>query len=338
MGGWQGFFLSKKEVQSYVRFGCTISVLLFCTTPSDKDGEYEIYKNGEKIGSTSKTKYVDDSVKAGEEYKYNIKVQTEVTEERKNQIVKEVTESGSEPSEEVKQKMFRIIGNVGVQVKVPELSKDALSSLVASSASLPSGTDDFKFRYSTFIPNAYIYDPNLLENSGKVTYLLGDDRPFFSFNADEYRSRLDVTTAFFSGGGDMNYDRDFGLSVRCDVQGNPCPSSEILETDTAPDSGIDVDINEEGSRQIRWDASQDQGVPFGASYPNVNWQYNASLSRTAFAVDGAHDQAPSHEFFVSDRSNGQIDTIYTYDVGSFVDFALLAPGIPQVHYSQTIYK
>ncbi|WP_085524459.1 DUF3238 domain-containing protein [Tuberibacillus sp. Marseille-P3662] len=318
----------------------------------DKDGYFEVYRDGEKIARTKETRYLDTSAKSGNEYRYKIVAESTVSDDRKRKLNSQLEQSRFELTQEQKKELFTIRGTVSNKVKTPVISETYLNkkgsllnreqmnklkkeqSNKISTLAFP-GTSQWRnyiFRYTTFIPFESVEDPKPFNG----TYLKGDDRNSFDFFANDYRTRTDVWTYFNSASWlgvnapNITYNKDIQQSVRCE---DP-DCSQVIERDTASESGIEVIKDTISSNKLQWRVKHDVGIPFGWEYPNINYYYSATLTSTpSLTIEGAHDKAPNHEFFMAVQNSDVVIPLHTYSVGSTWDFFYLTPTAPQEYFN-----
>jgi hypothetical protein len=315
-------------------------VLLTWDALPDNDGKYEIFRDGEKIGQTKKLTFTDKKVKSGERYVYSVVGETEVNAKQKEAINKQLgDERLKKASKKELQEMYTVRGTLTSIVNTPSNTEEYLTkkeTLLKGKktedkgnefgiASFP-GTSEWRnyiFRYTTFIPQESVEDPMPFNG----TYLHGDDRSFDYFSND-YRTRVDVNA--FLTWNDFTYDRYVGESLRCEDRA----CTDIIERDTAPKSGIEVIEDYSSSSKMQWRVKHDVGIPFGSIYPNINYYYEATLtSSPSLSISGAHDKAPSHEFYMATYASDDMVPLHLFSVDSEWDFAYLAPGTPQEYFS-----
>ncbi|WP_175987037.1 hypothetical protein [Bacillus sp. Marseille-Q1617] len=306
----------------------------------DDDGLYEIYKDGKKIGQTKNLTFTDRNVKPGERYSYKVISETEVDQEQKNLINEQI---GQEKLKEFNprqlREMYAVKGSLTNIVKTPEntesylVEKEALIKTPESesgnnllkAASFP-GTSDWRnyiFRYTTFIPQDSVEDPKPFNG----TYLKGDGRGYNYFS-NSYRTRVDVNA--YLTWNDFFYNKDVGESHRC----SDSACTDIIESDTASESGIEVLEDYSSSSKMQWRVKHDVGIPFGAEYPNITYYYDATLtSSPSLSINGSHDKAPSHEFYMAVYASDVMVPLEKYMVDSEWDFIMLAPGMPQEYFN-----
>lgn len=304
----------------------------------DSDGSYEIYKDGDLLEKTKDLSYIDTKVEPNKQYHYEVLAKSEVDKEQKKAIDNEVKEKNLKLTKEQKQELYSIRGSINSVVKTPinseeflsekeELIKQPVLEQTAQTLAFP-GTPQWRnyiFRYTTFIPYKSIEDPKPFNG----TYLSGDNRGF-DFWSNSYRTRTDVYAYLSAGPPDIEGFKKIGESKRCSDK----DCTNIIQRATASDSGIQIIKDTITSTKLQWRVKHDVGIPFGAEYPNINYYYEATLtSSPTLYINGAHDKAPNHEFYMAVQSSDDVTTLHRASVNSEWDFINLIPGAPQTTFN-----
>lgn len=202
---------------------------------------------------------------------------------------------------------------------IPSLFEDNSNDSEFSALAIPS-SNTYTLRYTTFIPQLSVSDPFSLGN-----YLKGDNRGY-SITSAAYRTRSDVALSFANSS--MTLSKYVNPSHRCSTAA--CTS--IIKTATASTSGMTIHKDVVSSSKMNWRINHDIGIPFGAIYPNINYFYEAALTKTSLNVKGSHDKAPGHELYLITPAAATV-TVHRTTVTADWQFSLLIPGAPQTFFN-----
>lgn len=291
----------------------------------DEDGIYEIYRDDKKIGETTDLNFTDKNVKPGERYNYSINVSVKPSKEQQEKMEKKFDELGSTLSDKEKEEVMSVEGSLSTIVDMP---KNEESYLKSKKSVLNEVTDNGKlsaqgklpkdnmhgWAYRTFIPYKSVADP---KPEFKKTYLKGDGRDF-SATSNKFRTESSVNTQF-TGPTSITMYKKVSQSVRC----KDAACTKVLDKKTASTAGMKLYINSKKSDYLHWTVTHAIGIPFGAYYPKIDYDYNVMLTKGMASISGKHDKAPNHEFYVSAPSSSKATTIYRYAVKSKKDFVEL---------------
>lgn len=321
----------------------------------DEDSRYKVLKNGKPIASTNENFVVDTDVVPDTTYTYEIVATNEASEERKNEINKEIKEKNVTITDNELEKLYE--QNTSLITVVKTEKKDSEKSLKAltTQKTIPDFTkrNMYDFSYTTFIPGDYVKAPNFMAGevaSGEplILFFKGDNRKFdnifYGRNPDtSYRTR-NITSVGWSyestHGGDnmptLSSVSTAGLSEAFSDKG----ITPIAKDRADADSGIysfDLKYNQSG---ILWKVIHDLGMPFSPLYPNINYEYIGELSGQGLHIEGSHDNAPNHEFYV--KTNVNQNSIESENVILFqhegADFSNLIPLIGEKVYFSIDYR
>ncbi|MFT0800584.1 hypothetical protein VSK91_03845 [Bacillus swezeyi] len=293
------------------------SVILNWEKLPDKDGVYEIYKDDQKIAETTNLTFKDNEVTPGEEYKYSIKIQIDRDQIESQKISKKIKEKKVELTEEEKNEIYSINGELSTIIQIPnnaegELNKsekifNRVKSDQYSTKSLPK-ENAYSFVYRTFIPYKSVKDPNPIRKG----YLKGDNRSFATLS-DKFRTEADMHVQFSSPNSAHLYKK-VGRSHRC----SDADCKKIIQSATASSSGIEKSVDMLTSSRIRWTVRHGVGIPFGSEYPDIDYQYFADLTKYKVTLSGTHDGAPNHEFYILTPSGSRF--VHSHSVKNKDDF------------------
>ncbi|MDQ0887920.1 hypothetical protein QFZ81_003008 [Paenibacillus sp. V4I9] len=299
----------------------------------DDDNVYEVYRDGSHIASVSGRQFSDQDVTPSTKYRYNVIGKKKLNVEDINKIKKD---SKYNNANAVSDEELLKLENTFEAIKfVKTLDSNLQSNLeenrlkesnVVSFSSVPY----FSFRYMTFIPDYRVANPF---SSG--TYFLGNNRSY-DVLSNEYKTlqNIDVTfdQPYYS-----TYGHRTGTGVTHVVDANNNPISSKTANCTSSNGAYDLYLlspNSYGTDLKQFGAGGDCGLPYYDSIsPDITYYYDAWMERDGdWRVKGSHDKAPSHEFYLYDRSLGYYITIFQHDAArkanGDVDFAALAPPYP----------
>lgn len=284
----------------------------------DKDGIYEVYKNNEKIGETKSLTFTDNEVKPGEEYTYTIKVQTDLPQIDQQRIQKKLNDNNIKLNTEEQNEVFSINGSSSTIVKIPNNTETELNKneeLINtedqtgkySTKGIPKD-NAYSFVYRTFIPYVSVKDPHPLGEG----YLKGDNRSFATLS-NKYRTESDMNVQFANPTSITHY-KHIGMSHRC--KDSAC--KKIIESKRASSSGLTHSVYKKSTSALSWIVDHQIAFPFGVSYPEIDYSYNAQLTKYKLKINGNHDGAPNHEFYLISPSGTRF--IHSHSVKSKADF------------------
>lgn len=305
----------------------------------DKDGIYDIHRDGELIGSTSELIYLDENLTPGKSYTYTIEAKKDISKEDKNHINSYLKDNNlnltKEEEEELYLKPHLLIRTIETNTEVTEQvlkSKNLPSSMIkneqeflkANNSISPSAIKySLLFRYTTFIPEKTVSDPL----SGFSSYLGGDNRSWGFFN-NKYRTRSDV---FAGWGGSANNELRQVPGTGTTIRYKNKAGTQEIDRAKASTAGIKLTKDSVTSSKIQWRVNHSVGVPFAKIYPNIKYYYEGTLSSNYnVQLRGSHDKAPNHEFaFALAYTEDNPIKVFDYKGGSFFN---LVPGMPQVYF------
>ncbi|MCM3165161.1 DUF3238 domain-containing protein, partial [Metabacillus litoralis] len=302
----------------------------------DDDGFYEIYRDEKKIGETNGLTFIDKNVKEGQRYRYEVLAQVEVDETKKNQIDLELKENKLDLTEEQKRELYQSRGVMTKIVDIPIKNSDELKGTTnffgekvtkdsnndVSTLALPK-SEEYAFIYRTFIPQKSVMDPY------SAYWLAGDNRSGFDPYSNKFRTESNVNVGFWMPY--MTHFPETGQSHKCYTSACVAPYAWTKQAST---DGIKLTKDLVTTTKMQWRVNHDVGIPFSSMYPNINYYYNATLTKSSLSITGSHDKAPAHEFYMFPASGStSYVTIERWWVDSSWDFGMLMPGAPQDYFN-----
>ncbi|WP_243495792.1 DNRLRE domain-containing protein [Priestia aryabhattai] len=309
----------------------TSSNVSFKWQPLRSVNEYEIYKDGELLTTTSDTEFIDNDISIGNNYEYeiyskedlssgedsnNIDLDTsndsnldfESTEaiEEDTDIPEEMEDTGSESIEDStpdNEDEFSI--NIPVDTSLQEQM-----TLMAARSSGPSSTT---IRHRTFIPQSVL-------SLGGVYYFKGDNRKSgryasFSPTSGTNRTRFDITIKWTNTsktyGTGWTVSKAVGTSHRLKkVNGKYVPYSHR----TASANGMKASVTTHDKVWAVAEIRHSVGLPyFFNTPPNIDYKFTEYIYRNGLTViRGSHDQFPAYEIYRRNDS-GSWKNLYKFD-------------------------
>lgn len=299
----------------------------------DDDSIYEVYKDGSLIANVSDRYYTDKDVKPSTQYRYSVIGKKKLSDDEIKKIKEEAKEKYVVSDEELRNlehtyeaiKFVKTLDS-NLQTNLQESNLKETNSIAMSS------TPYFSFRYATFIPDQKVSNPF---PGGGGTYFLGNNRSFdvLSENSKTLQN-IDVTF-------DQPYYSTYGHRTSVDsttlVDGNNTPVYTGTAKCSPSNGAFDLSLmspNSYGADLKQFGAGADCGIPYyDWLSPDITYYYDAWIERDGdWRVKGSHDQAPSHEFYIYDRSLGRYTTIFQHNAArksnGEVNFLALAPPYP----------
>ncbi|RQW18729.1 hypothetical protein EH196_17335 [Bacillus sp. C1-1] len=275
------------------------------------DYPYEIFRDGELIGTTDNEYFIDDALEKGTYYNYQVAAALTMEEEYSTPLELELMNKGL-TSDEIEEAL-KIEGSLNTLIEIPNDEFQTFATLPN-----PTAKGNFLIRYNTFIPAKSVKNPNPISNHN---WFKGDNRGF-SATSSKYRTRADVSTKM-TDGNSITLSKSVGETVGCKDEN----CNTVTGRQTASSSGITMNRGTNTTSTKTWNVRHDIGIPFSKVYPNINYFYEATLKKApSFSVNGAHDKAPNHEMYIRSLNGSTYTKLYTKTGGSFSN---LIPGMPQ---------
>ncbi|MBM7585662.1 hypothetical protein JOC86_002204 [Bacillus pakistanensis] len=307
----------------------------------DKDGTYEIYKDGEFLGKANKSFFKDKNIKSGMSYHYQIIAEKPVSDSKKKEIIEKSIEKGYSLFE-IPSSAFLERKTINKLIKTPEENSTSELSQKSGIVTLSASTlDSFIVRYTTFIPYYKVDNPNILEEwfeSGVPTgsYVTGDGysngtlRDFNYFN-NSYRTRIDVYAEWYNSSPSYT---SYKYVMPTHLYG---PDGTLVDEETAPKDGMTFSGLGKLSDRISWKVFHDVGLGTSSTSPNINYEYTATMYKNGnISASGEHDSAPNHEVYLARAYSGLPPvTLHTYSVNSKDDFKYLFPFYTNEHWQSS---
>lgn len=259
---------------------------------------YEIYRNGMLVDKVKTNTYIDRDFSLDEPYTYAIHSTRPL-------------EKSEEELSTGKAVLSQVYGALN-----PFSSKEAAAveeytviKMIATPRSLlvpveerkrVTSVDQWKFRYTTFLAEEFIQNPNLLSPNH---YFKGDGRGF-DVNGESYRTRVDIELDYRLKGSPLTVTKDVGLSVAYNYL------KSLRETESASSDGIEIERNDHGRDEAGFLLNHSVGNPLTTA-PEIDYQVHAVLRRDGtFDMTGYHDPAPHHEIYLQRGESSEWIRVY----------------------------
>ncbi|MBZ5200718.1 DUF3238 domain-containing protein [Planomicrobium chinense] len=260
----------------------------------DIDGieEYEIYRDGEPLETTRKTQFTDSDVEMDREYSYWIRAERPL----------EQSETGFSEEKSIAARFFGLLNIKSSQQEAAMekfwmMKKIApLKQLLADSpqVNVAEFNQVWDFRYTTFLPDEYLTNPNLLSPN---RYFAGDNRTFDP-ESSHYRTQVTFSLQLGKEDAKLELHKDVGPSIAYDWR------KKFRKADVASSEGIQLEKVKEDERNVVVNLTHSVGNPLTTS-PNIDYDVSATFYRDGhYDITGLHDQAPNHEVYLK---NDQMD-------------------------------
>jgi len=248
--------------------------------------EYEIYRDGEPLETIQKTQFTDRNVEMDREYSYWIRAKRPL----------ERSETGFSEEKSVAAHLFGLFNIKSSQQEAAMeefwLTKKIapLEQLLADSPQV--NVSEFNriwdFRYSTFLPDKYLANPNLLSPN---RYFAGDNRTFDP-NSSQYRTQVNFSLQLGKEDSTLELQKDVGMSIAYDWR------KKFRKADVASSEDIRLEKVKEDERNVMVTLKHSVGNPLTTS-PNIDYDVSATFYRDGhYDIVGLHDQSPNHEVYL----------------------------------------
>jgi hypothetical protein len=321
------------------------SVILDWEPMVDGDGVYQIYRDNKKVGETQETQFIDNTIQMAKDYSYKIVATKRASESEIKEINQSLLKANvdlDEVPEEAynyNKSLTKIVETLS-EVSEDELSKSGLLDPIGASKikgnstvanALASDYTGYILRYQTFIPYKHVKSPNafdeFLSGYGYDTYLNGNNRSF-GFFENSFKTRSDVYAEWSGSSAYSIQYPDVGVSILYDND------YDEITRGTASTDGIKHYPERNTSTYIEWHEIASVGVPFSATYPNIDYRYDARMYKNGnITASGNHDKAPNHEVYLA-RAYSSLPavTLHTYEIPNQDAFQNLIPIFPNEYW------
>lgn len=254
---------------------------------------YEIYRNHTFITEVQSNQYIDRDIALDETYTYRIQSKRPLakSEERFSKgksvvgtvlgIMHKAT-SKQEPAVE----RYTVTKQIGrpKDLLVPTLQKKTQVNV-----------NEWRFRYTTFLKEKCMKNPNLLS---KNHLFQGDDRDF-NPEGKSYRTTVTISLNYNQPNAPMVCTKDVGKTIAFDYLGR------FRKEATASSEGIVLERSDHKIGEAGFLLTHDVQNPL-VQAPKINYEVRAVLRKDGtFDMTGYHNQAPHHEVYLARGEGGE---------------------------------
>lgn len=249
--------------------------------------EYSIFRNGEYRGRVTTNRYIDRDINMEETYHYTIQS-------------KRPLEKSEEPLTKVKSVLSKVFGAVNPGSSQGEAAVETFTTMKwigkPSELLLPvnerekeiKSVDRWKFRYTTFLEQQYLRNPNILSPNH---FFKGDGRSFDP-NGESFRTRVDVELAYDEIGEPLTFTKEVGKSVAYDYKKN------FREEGKASADGISLKRTDHKKEESGFVLEHSVGNPLTTA-PMIDYEVTAVFKKHGtFDMCGYFDPSPNHEIYL----------------------------------------
>ncbi|PIC99824.1 DUF3238 domain-containing protein [Sporosarcina sp. P29] len=253
-----------------------------------KDVEkFDIYRNGQYLETIADNRFIDREVSSSESVVYSVSATCPLIDSnQKMNISKSIASKvyevimppnpNNKPTEEVY--------TFSVRVK----QRDQLLTPIADRKKI-NKVKQWKFRYTTFLKEDIIKNPNLFS---PISYFTGDDRDF-NPEGKSFRTRVDIEGQFVAGDSTLQFTKATGPTIGMNYM------KRYKRHDHASVDGIEIERLEGKSTEVHFAINHDVGNPLTAS-PPIHYELKAHLDQNGnLDLVGYHNDAPHHEIYLA---------------------------------------
>lgn len=241
--------------------------------------EYEVRRNGEYAGTVTQPAFTDPHIDPAEETVYEIKGVRPI-------------EPGDEEETTERSPVAKLVRLLKTKTSEDDLLAEAFILIKDigrlhdhfSGTHEPEPEKSIIMRYTTFLEDEWIENPNVLSNMRLFT---GDGRTFDP-DSESYRTRADIRVE----NKQVSLKRSVGLSKGYTLQ------KQLVEEDRASDEGIVIKQVESDEKKVSFLLEHAVSNPLMPS-PDIEYHTFASFYKGGrIDISGEHDEAPHHEVYV----------------------------------------
>lgn len=249
--------------------------------------EYEIYRNGDFIATVDTNRFIDRDIDVDQSYVYTIRSRRPLnkSEERLTSVKSAISNlfgmlNPATSTSESAIETFTTIKSIG---KLSEILKP-----INEREKEIANVDHWKFRYTTFLADEWVRNPNLLSPN----HFFEGDRRGFDPNGESFRTRVDIELAYDEAGDPMTFTKAVGTSIAYDHL------KRFRETAKASADGITMKRMDHQKGESGFLLEHSVGNPLTTA-PKIDYEVNAVFRRHGtFDMSGYFDPAPHHEIYL----------------------------------------
>lgn len=248
--------------------------------------EFDIYRDNQFVGTTKKNQFTDYSFSKGAKHIYKVNAkrpleQSETILSKGKSLAAHLFGMSHWKSSKEEAAMEKF--DLTIEIATADYRISGPPIMDAENQSVK-----WHFRYSTFLPDDYLVNPNLLSFN---RYFLGDDRGF-DVDATDFRSQVNFSVDLHTSEAGVEFKRDVGISIAYDWR------KKFRKADVASADKVYMEKVEEDDRNVAVQLHHCVGNPLTPS-PNIDYVVTARFYRDGhYDLVGVHDQAPNHEVYL----------------------------------------
>jgi Protein of unknown function (DUF3238) len=278
-------------------------------TIPDENGVFEVYRDGELIGTTITNSFSDNTIENDKKYRYEIVGNKRLSDTEIERLKENLKKQNiKQPLEE---KDFYNTNKLIRVVKTNDNNKE-ISKLAKSNSFNTMATQNYTVRYNTFIPTEYAENPFTGGGFTGLTYFGGDDRGFDT-TSNRFRTRSDVNISFTGTGSSVSLAKTVNPTILYDYMYRP------LDVKVASNSGITMTNVSKTASKVSFKINHDVGIPYGDAFsPDITYSYTATVYKDGgYNISGSHDKAPSHEMEIFIPYSDMFDNLHQFSNQGF---------------------
>lgn len=249
--------------------------------------KFDIYRNGQYVDTVKDNRYIDRQTDLSETVVYSVSATRPIIDSNQQMsiaksIVSKVYDAitPADPDNKASEEVYTF----SIRVK----QRDELLKPVASRKKAKE-VNRWKFRYTTFLKEDIIKNPNLLS---PIPYFTGDDRDF-NPEGKSFRTRVDIDGEFIGGDSTMKFTKATGPSIGLNYL------KRYKSHDHASVDGIEIERLEGKPTEVHFAINHNVANPLTPS-PPIHYEMKAHLDQEGnLDLVGYHNDAPHHEIYLS---------------------------------------
>ncbi|MDW0116694.1 DUF3238 domain-containing protein [Sporosarcina thermotolerans] len=246
---------------------------------------YGIYRNGEFIGMVNTNRFIDRDIDVDQSYVYLIRSR------------RPIHKSG-ERFASMKSALSNVFGALTASRSETAIETFTTVKLIGKPKTIlrpmnereqePESIDQWRFRYTTFLADEWVRNPNPLSPNH---FFKGDGRGFDP-TGEGFRTRVDIELAYDEKGEPMRFTKEVGPSIAYDHL------KRFREKAKASADGITMERTDRGKGESGFILTHCIGNPLAAA-PSIDYEVTADFNREGtFDMSGYFDPAPHHEIYL----------------------------------------
>lgn len=249
--------------------------------------EYEIYRNGEFMTTIDRNRFIDRDIDVDQTYVYMVRSRRPLnkSEERLTRVKSALSNlfgmlNPATSRTESAIETFTMIKSIGKPSEMLKPTNERVREIT--------NVDLWKFRYTTFLADEWVRNPNPLSPNH---YFEGDQRGYDP-NGESFRTRVDIELAYDEKGDPMTFTKVVGTTVAYDHL------KRFRETARASADGITLKRTDHQKGESGFLLEHTVGNPLTTA-PKIDYEVHAILRRNGtFDMSGYFDPAPHHEIYM----------------------------------------